>query len=173
MSQKTDHFQILKSINELANLKPVIVVDSREQTPLPIARFECRVGTLRTGDYSFCGAEEYFSVERKSIMDLVGCCGGDNRDRFERELHRLRGYHFARLLVVGTKEEIQAGKYRSSMAPSSVMSTLNAFEARYNVPVVFSPTPETAAKLVESWAWWVARELVENVNQLWRNSRPI
>jgi hypothetical protein len=33
---------------------------------------------------------------------------GDNRERFERELHRLRGYRFKRLLVVGSEAEILA-----------------------------------------------------------------
>ena len=32
-------------------------------------------------------------MERKTLPDLVGCCMGDNRERFERELHRMRGYH--------------------------------------------------------------------------------
>ncbi len=167
---KTDHFPILKGVGKLAHLKPIIVVDSREQAPLPISRFTCQVGTLRTGDYSFCCGEESFAVERKSIGDLVSYCVGENRERFERELHRLRGYHFARLLVVGKKESIQSGEYRSRMEPRAVLATLNAFEARYNVPVVFSPDPETAAKLVESWSWWVAREMVESVNQLWRGT---
>ncbi len=165
-----DEFPILKSIAQLADLQPVVIVDSREQLPLPVARWKVRVGTLRTGDYSFAGGEERFAVERKSIADLVGCCAGDNRDRFERELHRMRGYHFARLLIVGRKEDLAAGTYRSKMSPTSVLSSLNAWEARYNVPVVFSNTPEEAAKLVESWIWWNARELVESVNELWRGA---
>jgi hypothetical protein len=38
------------------------------------------------------GLEELFVIERQSIADLVGCCIGESRERFERELHRLRGY---------------------------------------------------------------------------------
>jgi len=40
---------------------------------------------------------------------------GDNRERFERELHRLRGYRFKRLLMVGSEAEILAGQYHSNI----------------------------------------------------------
>src|SRR6478752_8650758 len=95
----------LRSLGELADREPVIIVDTREQTPLSFARLESVRGTLRTGDYSVKGLEDLFSVERKTVADLVGCCMADNRERFERELHRLRGYRFKRLLVVGSEAE--------------------------------------------------------------------
>ena len=37
-----------------------------------------------------------------------------------------------------------------------VLASLNAFEIRYDLPVVWSATPAEAAVLVESWAWWFA-----------------
>ena len=113
------------------------------------------------------GLEELFAVERKSIPDLVACCGAE-RDRFERELHRLRGYRFKRLLIVGAEVDIQAMRYRSRMAPAAVLGSLCAFEVRYDVPVVFCRSPQAAARLVERWAFYFARECVESVNGLWR-----
>src|SRR5260370_22642077 len=107
----------LRSLGELADLEPGIVVDTREQAPLPFARLKTQAGTLATGDYSVAGVESLFAVERKSISDLVGCCMGQNRDRFERELHRLRGFRFRRLLIIGTEAQIQEGKYCSSIKP--------------------------------------------------------
>ena len=98
----------LHGLCDLADLRPVIVVDSREQTPLVFTRLQAIPGTLYAGDYSVCGLEASFAVERKSIDDLANCCMGANRERFERELHRLRGYRFKRLLVVGTREDIAA-----------------------------------------------------------------
>lgn len=160
----------LKSLGALENLRPVVIVDTREQLPLPFARLAIERGSLQTGDYSFRGGEELFAVERKSIADLVACCTGENRDRFFRELHRLRGYRFKRLLVVGTLEEIEAGQYRSSIAPRAVVATLAAIEARFDVPVVFSPSPADAGRQIESWAYWFARELVEVVNTLARDN---
>ena len=151
---------------------PVVVVDTREQTPLPITRLPCMRAALRSGDYSFAGAEEHFAVERKSIEDLIGCCAGENRERFERELHRLRGFHFSRLLVIGSRDQILGHEYRSRIKPASVLGSLHAWEVRYGVPVVFIPTPEEAARMVEAWVWWSARELVLCTNRLRRCAAP-
>jgi DNA excision repair protein ERCC-4 len=160
----------LKSLAELADREPVIVVDTREQDPLAFQRLASVRGTLQTGDYSVSGLEDLFSIERKTISDLVGCCMGDNRERFERELHRLRGFRFKRLLVVGSEGEILAGEYHSNIKPQAVLATLCAFEVRYDLPVVFVPTPEAAARLIERWAFYFVRETVEAVNDLWRGT---
>jgi ERCC4-type nuclease len=160
----------LRSLGELADVEPVIVVDTREQEPLCFSRLQSRTQTLTSGDYSVAGLESLFAIERKTISDLVGCCVGQNRERFERELHRIRGFRFKRLLIVGTEAEILAGQYRSNIAPKAILATLSAFECRYDTPVVFKPTPELAAAQIERWAFWFTREMVEVVNDLWRAS---
>jgi DNA excision repair protein ERCC-4 len=170
-----NRFQLpaLHSLGKLAGTEPVIVVDTREQLPLTFGRLQSVPGTLNTGDYSVRGLEELFAVERKTISDLVGCCMGVSRNRFERELHRLRGYRFKRLLIVGTEAEILKGSYRSNIKSAAVLGTLRAFEMRYDVPVMFYETAEAAAARIESWAYWFAREMVETVNSLWRSSRQM
>jgi ERCC4-type nuclease len=155
-----------RSLVRLADLRPTAVIDTREQAPLAFTRLPFQRGTLQSGDYSFLGGEEQFAVERKSVADLVGCCAGDNRQRFFRELHRMRGFRFKRLLVVGSRSEIETGQYRSAIPPKSVLGTLAAIEARYDVPVVFAPTPAQAAWQVEEWIWWYAREIIIHANQL-------
>jgi DNA excision repair protein ERCC-4 len=144
------------------------VQDSREQLPLVFKRFASIKGTLNAGDYSIRGLENYFAIERKSVEDFANCCRGDNRERFERELHRLRGYRFKRLLVVGSESEILAGQYHSNIKPKAVMATLCAFEVRYDLPVVFAATAEDGARLIERWTFFFAREAVQVVNDLWR-----
>jgi hypothetical protein len=67
----------------------------------------------------------------------VSRCMNENRKRFERELHRLRGYRFKRLLVVGSEAEILAGQYHSNIKPNAVLATVCAFEVRYDLPVLF------------------------------------
>jgi len=84
---------------------------------------------------------------------------------------RLRGYRFKRLLIVGTREAIAAGRYHSKINPKSVLATLSAFEIRYDLPIVWAETPETAAREIERWIWFLAREVVENANDLLRGSR--
>jgi len=158
----------LRGLTKLADCRPMILVDSREQSPLVFTRLQAITGTLYSGDYSIAGLENLFAIERKSIDDLVNCCLSSNRERFEHELHRLRGYRFKRLLVVGSREDIAAGLYHSRIASKAVLATLSAFEVRYDLPVVFAETPESAALQVERWAFWFSREVVENANNLLR-----
>ena len=163
----------LKRLGKLADLRPVVIIDSREQTPLPIKRLETLRAGLQSGDYSFEGGEQVFAVERKSIDDLVGCCSGENRLRFEREMHRLRGFKFKRLLIVGPRWMIDAHRYRSQLKPAAVLHSLAAWEMRFDLPVVFCEHPTHAAELVESWVWWFAREMVETANTLLRASKGV
>ncbi len=154
------------SLNLPENWKPTIIVDTREQTPLPIT-FRTITSGLSTGDYSVVGLEDDFTVERKSLSDLYGSLTS-GRERFSRELQRMRAFSFARLLIVGSVHEIEQGAARHrGMNPKSVIHSLHAIEAR-GVPVVFAQSPAAAAALVEGWAFWRAREHLKNTSQLIR-----
>jgi DNA excision repair protein ERCC-4 len=135
-----------------------IIIDSREQTPLEFTRLPSIRGTLQSGDYSVAGLEHLFAVERKSLDDLAMSVTTE-RERFERELHRLRGFHFKRLLIVGTREDIENHTYRSKAKPNAILASLSAFECRYDIPVVFAANAVSAAQSIESWAYWFAREI--------------
>ena len=148
------------------DVRPVIIIDTREQTPLSFSKLDSERGTLTTGDYSVKGLEHLFAVERKSLDDFTACCKGTWRDRFERELHRLRGFHFKRIVVTGTENQIWNHEYRSQINPKSVMNTARAFEVRYEVPFLFYPTSAEAASAIESWAFWFAREQLKNVAEI-------
>jgi hypothetical protein len=152
----------------IANLRPVCVADSREQLVLPIRRLPVVRQSLYCGDYSLAGATWSAGIERKSIEDLVNCCMSE-RDRWERSLLRLRGCPFRRLVIIGSRGEIELGRYRSRVSPKAILSTVSAFEVRYQIPVVYCATPEIAARQVESWIYWVARELVLTTDRLLRS----
>lgn len=137
---------------------PTLIVDSREQDPLVFQKLPTERGTLQTGDYSIKGCEDLFAVERKSIADLVGSVTTE-RDRFEREMHRLRGFRFKRLLIVGAEAEIKTHRYRGNANPKAILHSVRAFEVRYDCPVVWQAFPDKAAEQVESWAFWFAREI--------------
>lgn len=151
---------------------PTITIDTREQTPLPFSHFPTESATLYTGDYSAKGIEQSFSVERKSLADLVGSVTHD-RDRFTRELERMRGYSFRRLLVIGNRCEIEQHAYRSRASPAAILASLWTFEVRYGVPVVFAATPEEGADTVELWAFYALRERLKEaatLQQLYANN---
>lgn len=123
---------------------PVIVCDTREQEPYTFAglkadqvdgghvmtvRTERR--TLKSGDYSLSGFETRVAVERKSLADLFGTLG-QGRDRFERELERLREYEFATVMVESTWPEILASPpTRSKLPPKTVLRSVIAWQQRY------------------------------------------
>jgi DNA excision repair protein ERCC-4 len=132
---------------------PIIITDTREQTPLVFQTLASERGTLQSGDYSVAGLEHDFAVERKSVPDLCGSLTRD-RERFERELHRLRGFSFARILIVGSPMEVQ----RTAANSKAIFSSIGAFEARYRIPFIWEPSPDLAARLVERWAWFFWRE---------------
>ena len=136
---------------------PELVVDTREQTPLEFRNIPADTGTLYTGDYSIRGFEDDFAIERKTISDLVASLTRD-RDRFMRELLRLRGCAFRRLLIVGSVQDIEKGNYRSKASPRSIMASLSAIEARFYLPILFEETEDRAALRVERLAFWSWRE---------------
>ncbi len=172
MNAPLPNLPALRHLGDLADRLPTVVIDSREQWPLPIQRLPTIRAGLYSGDYSVTGLENVFAVERKSVDDLVGCCVNSNRERFEHELHRLRGFRFKRLLIIGHREQVERGDYTSRITPPAVLGTLAAFEIRYDCPVCWADTPEAAASLVERWAWYFAREHVEAINNLFRNAQP-
>jgi ERCC4-type nuclease len=161
----------LRGVAKLDDFLPKIAVDTREQTPLKFTRLEAVERALFTGDYSIMGLEEEFAVERKSLDDLANCCLSGNRDRLERELHRLRDYRFKRLLVVGRRSEIEAGRYHSRIAPKAVLASLATFEVRYDLPVVFCSSPEEAATAIERWAFYYCREVLKLARALSKSSK--
>ena len=145
--------------------RPTILVDTREQSPLPFVNCPSETGTLATGDYSVRGFEDEFTVERKSLDDLAGSVTHD-RDRFERELVRMRGYPFRRLLIVGTVEDLEAHRYQSRAEPRAILASVTAFEIRYGLPVAFCPTTAAAALQVERWALYFLRERLKTATAI-------
>jgi len=119
------------------------------------------VGTLYSGDYSLLGAEHLFAVERKTLDDLAASCTHSRRSTFEHELLRLRGHRFRRLLIIGSEEAVLAQRYRSNILPQTLLGSLYAFEMRYDVPVVWTADPDSAAKLIERWAKKFATEITK------------
>lgn len=81
---------------------PAIIIDTREVSngrPLDFGDLPTEVVTLHTGDYSAVGLKGVFRVEWKTLGDLLTCIGQD-RERFTKQISRLRAFPH-RSLVVG------------------------------------------------------------------------
>ena len=105
-----------------------IIVDSREQLPYQFDNSIRR--KLDVGDYSIEGLETRIAIERKSLEDLVGTLLRGRR-RFARELHALRAYSFAAVVIEGSIADILAGNYRSEMKPQALLAMLTAMMLKY------------------------------------------
>lgn len=133
-----------------------IIVDSREQRPLDFSRWtDVTVvpGTLSSGDYSIVGLEDRFSIERKSLDDLASSLT-HGRDRFTRELERLRSFEVKCIVAECTLEDVAKHRYKSKALPESLLQSLAAFHVRYGVPVIWCGSPAGAAYQVRALARW-------------------
>jgi len=143
--------------------EPTIIIDSREQCPLEFPTLTATTGTLDTGDYSVAGLEHLIAVERKSTDDLLGCVGRE-RERFKRELQRLRAYRFRLLVVEASAADLEAGlsglvPWRSTLKPAHVVGSLAAWTAQYGLPVWLAGDHAGAARFVERYLYQCARTL--------------
>ncbi len=87
---------------QLKTPRPVILVDTREQTPFDFSRFEgwfsgIEKKPLQLGDYSVAGLEDVCVVERKDLPDLIRSLTAE-RSVFVDRLRRMSRYPH-RLLV--------------------------------------------------------------------------
>lgn len=121
----------------------IILADTREQKPYRFRRFNTGFVpyTLKTGDYSVLGAEDFIIVERKSLQDFLQCIGGA-RKRFYGEVFRLgRIAHAAIVVETNFDRAVSTDKNRyTKLAPGHVYGAVAAIVARLRVPVFFSCT---------------------------------
>jgi ERCC4-type nuclease len=154
--------------------KPVVLVDSREQEPLPLFENhpnwiggERRVA-LKTGDYTVEGMESLLALERKSLADLVACTV-TRRKQFLRACDRLARLRWKAILVEATFEDIKGGFepfcIRTEVHPNAVCGTLDAIEAKFGIPIIYSSSiQDLATERAASWIskhftyWWLEQQ---------------
>jgi ERCC4-type nuclease len=108
---------------ELLPQQVLVTVDNREQLPWDLAPLRTVAGTLQSGDYGLAAAPDVAAIERKSLEDLLGCIT-TGRDRFERELERLRGFPTQAVIVEASWDDLERGNWRSQVKPQSVVSSV-------------------------------------------------
>ena len=129
--------------------KPVVLVDTREREPFPLHENhpnwiggERRVA-LKTGDYTVEGMESLLCLERKSLADLVACTVTYRR-RFLAVCGRLARFQWKAILVEATFEDIKGGfeafDIPSDVHPNAVCGMLDAIEAKFGIPVIYTST---------------------------------
>lgn len=106
-------------------LKPedvTVIVDTREQLPYDLSPLKMVRAKLDTGDYSVQGLEHRVTIERKSFEDYVGVVG-KGRERFEREIERMKAYDVAMIIVEAHWGDLECGFHRSRVSANSLMGS--------------------------------------------------
>jgi len=136
--------------------EPTIIIDTREQNPLDFPNLSTTVAGLDVADYSIVGLQHRIGCERKSLPDLVACCGSE-RDRFVRELERLQGRRFRGVVVEATLAEIEADGWRSRIIPNVVLGSIASWSARFGLPFFFCGDHAATGRFTERWLYMSAR----------------
>lgn len=147
-------------MSETAQRHPLrIVCDSREQAPFGFDGLPAvvTVAALEAGDYSLAGFERRVAVERKSLADLVACLGPE-RERFARELARLRGFDAAAVVVEQPQAVLRLGHYRSTMSAVSAWQSCLALSMRFRVPFIFCDSRADAEQVTFDFLRHYARD---------------
>ena len=115
-----------------------VICDNREGLPYDFRGLAVEVehGTLASGDLTLAGFANRIALERKSLPDLIACLSGE-RERFERELQRLKAHDFSAVVVESPADDLRAGRYRSKMTPEAAWQSCLALMQRYRVAFVF------------------------------------
>lgn len=156
-----------------------VLIDSREQqterSKLRYKQFGCpyKREKLDFGDY---GAVLYLpdgkqfrvpvKIERK--MNLTEICGNftHERDRFIREFERAKasGEKIILLIEGATWEMAYSGKYRSQMAPQSLIASMTAWLARYDCQIIMCRA-ETSGRLIRDILYREAKEALTRMTE--------
>ena len=130
----------------------VIVVDSREQEAYSFDPERVAVvrRALPAGDYSLEGLEDRVAVERKTLDDLVTTVIR-SRDRFRRELLRLREYEAACIVVEADFADLLAGRYRAGVHPNAVLGAVVSIVIDHGIPVFFCSERQVARLFTECY----------------------
>jgi len=142
----------------------VAIIDTREQAPLDLSPFSTVTDGLDTGDYSIRGLEHVVAVERKSLADLVACCGRE-RDRFERELLRLLAYPVRALVVEASWADVERGDWIGKVTPKVVLSSVLSWVSQ-GIPIVLASDRAGAEKAVKGLLWFGAKHRYEELRHL-------
>ena len=131
---------------------PPIIIDTREQRPYAFAGCDTVRACLPSGDYSVQGLEAGIAIERKSLADFVGSVTV-GRERFWRELERLRPLRVRAVVVEASLAQIERGAYRSTVSPRAIFATVLAISVDFQIPVILAGNRASA----EAATLWMLR----------------
>lgn len=160
-----------------------VLIDTREQdTPKAQKRYSAfgvpfRRATLSYGDYTYTAQlpdgtmvnadsdRAIFPlcvVERKMSLDELAQCFTRDRERFVREFARAKanGAKIYLLVEGATWEAVLNHRYRSKFNPNAFLASMLAWEARYNMTLIFCKE-DTSGRLIKEILYRDLKERLE------------
>jgi ERCC4-type nuclease len=143
--------------------KPIVLVDTREKYPFNFSRFPNWIAAskkqaLKAGDYSVEGMESLLILERKTLTDLITTVIQE-RTRFFKQCEKMSRYRWKALLIEASYEDIKTpydeDEYNTLAHPNAVSGTLDALEARFGIPVIYTSLYRPLAE--EKAASWLSK----------------
>ena len=116
---------------------------------------------LDTGDYSFALGDAVFSdevvIEKKNGLDEIAGNFTADRARFENEFLRAQAQGIKIFLLVenASYADIESHNYRSKLQPKAFLASLLAWQAKYNITIVFCRKCETGKLIYGILYYWL------------------
>ncbi len=148
-----------------------VIIDSREQLPWDLSPLDARVGTLQTGDYALLDFPSAISIERKELSDFIGCCG-HGRERFQRELDRLRAYDSHAVIIEASWQHLEAGEWRSKIKPQSVLQSISSWLSQGN-NIVLAGDRQMAERIARSMLFFAFKHRIEPVKRILKDLKKV
>jgi len=142
--------------------KPIVLVDTREKYPFDFSRFPNWIAdekwqTLKVGDYSVEGMETLLALERKTLTDLITTLI-QHRQRFFKICEKMAKYRWRAVLIEASYEDVKSAygeEYNTAAHPNAISGTLDALEARFGIPVIYTSLYRPLAE--EKAASWLSK----------------
>ena len=142
--------------------KPIVLVDTRERYPFDFTGFPNWIAdekrqALKVGDYSVEGMETSLVLERKTLTDLITTVI-QQRTRFFKACEKMTKYRWRAVLIEASYEDIKSPygeEYNTLAHPNAVSGTLDALEARFGIPVIYTSRYRPLAE--EKAASWLSK----------------
>jgi len=144
---------------QLKTPRPVILVDTREQSPFDFSRFEgwfagIEKKPLKLGDYSVAGLEDVCVVERKDLPDLIHSLTAE-RSVFVNRLRRMSRYPQRLLVITAALGQVKSPYPHGGTNPNRITQSLIAVLTGLQVPFLCTETHELGEELVASYLYQV------------------
>ena len=149
-----------------------IIVDTREQVNghvteyLDKGKVPYSSRKLDTGDYSAMledfTLEHDVVIERKANIDELAGDFTADRQRFEDEFTRAKAEGLKVFLIIEecTWGDIFLHNYRSKLAPKSLISSLFAWQVRFNITIIMCRKTDTG-RIIHGILYYAAREALK------------